>query len=50
MPTKDGMVTVVRIDDDVHVRLVKSGRYDRRMSCVICELLDMADKLEKGTK
>jgi hypothetical protein len=49
-PTKDGMVKMVRIDDDAHVRLVKRGRYDQTMSSIIRELLDMADKLEKGKK
>lgn len=50
MPTKDGMVKMVRIKDDVRVRSVKPGRCDQTMSGIICELLDMADKLEKGEK
>jgi hypothetical protein len=50
VPTKEGMVTVARLDEDFYVRLFKNGRDDQTKSSVICEFLDMADKLEKEKK
>jgi predicted CopG family antitoxin len=44
------MVKMVRIEEDVHSRLVKRGRYEQTMSDIIRELLDIADKLDKGRK
>jgi hypothetical protein len=48
--SKYGMVTVGKLDEDFYVRLSKNGRDDQTKSSVMCEFLDMADKLEKEKK
>jgi hypothetical protein len=45
-----GKRKMIGVEEDVHARLVKRGRYDQTMSDIIREILDALEKFEKGKK